>query len=370
MLHGLLRAPRLVILVACLAGPLGWLAFQLPRAATVEAVYTQGAYPVLVGAIAALSGRARFAVVEPGALLGLALVLRWVWAARQRGQGWAWVAGRLLGLASVGYAVFLVVWGGNYRRETLAVTLGLEVRPSSVAELQALGQALRVRADTLRVGQAEDGAGTFDVPGGVDEVFRRCEVAYATQPALVPFPRVTLSPPKPLLVSPVLSWMGLLGFYSPPTAEPNVNVEAPIVSLPFTTLHEMAHARGVANEDEASYLAYRLSKSGADRILAYSAAWNGLRYVLAALGRVDRDAAVEIWRSASPGVRRDSDAWAAWMEAHESPLRGMADTVNDTYLRSQGVADGVHSYGRVVDLLLADARADAASTPAVTPLAP
>ncbi len=45
---------------------------------------------------------------------------------------------------------------------------------------------------------------------------------------------------------------------------------------------------------------------------------------------------------------------------HEGPLMRLSEGMNDRYLRSQGQAEGVASYGRVVDLLVAEERARAA----------
>jgi hypothetical protein len=56
-------------------------------------------------------------------------------------------------------------------------------------------------------------------------------------------------------------------------------------------------------------------------------------------------------------VRRDVEALRAWSDRYQGAARRVARRVNDTYLKSQGHADGVRSYGRVVDLLLAERRA-------------
>ena len=47
----------------------------------------------------------------------------------------------------------------------------------------------------------------------------------------------------------------------------------------------------------------------------------------------------------------------AWHRRYESRLGEVQERVNDAYLKTQGQADGVRSYGRMVDLLLAERRA-------------
>lgn len=44
------------------------------------------------------------------------------------------------------------------------------------------------------------------------------------------------------------------------------------------------------------------------------------------------------------------------------PAAKLSDAVNDTYLKANNLTDGVHSYGRMVDLLLAEARAEISDT--------
>ena len=55
-------------------------------------------------------------------------------------------------------------------------------------------------------------------------------------------------------------------------------------------------------------------------------------------------------------VGRDLAALAAWSRRYRSTLSEVGSAVNDTYLRAQGQAAGVASYGRMVDLLIAERR--------------
>ena len=61
---------------------------------------------------------------------------------------------------------------------------------------------------------------------------------------------------KPIFNSNLLCYTGITGIYSPFTGEANVNISSPDIYIPFTTLHEMAHQRGYASEDEANFLVY------------------------------------------------------------------------------------------------------------------
>ena len=54
----------------------------------------------------------------------------------------------------------------------------------------------------------------------------------------------------------------------------------------------------------------------------------------------------------------DADLYAhtIFWQKYEGPVAEKAEAVNDTYLKSNKQEDGVKSYGRMVDLLIAERR--------------
>jgi hypothetical protein len=155
-----------------------------------------------------------------------------------------------------------------------------------------------------------------------------------------------------------MSWLGLTGIYSPFTSEANVNVDVPAPELPFSASHETAHQRGFAREDEANFAGYLACRLHPDRDFRYAGLLAASVHASNALYAVDRAAARDVEAGRSPAVRRDLEALRAWAARHEGPVARAAEKVNDAYLKSQGAADGVRSYGRMVDLLLAERRAE------------
>ena len=89
----------------------------------------------------------------------------------------------------------------------------------------------------------------------------------------------------------------------------------------------------------------------------YSGTFSAGLYALTALGTVDRQAYDRLRRGLTDPQRRDLAALAAWRARYESRLGDVHEKVNDAYLKTQGQPDGVRSYGRMVDLLLAEWRA-------------
>lgn len=333
--------------------------------AQVEAQFARGLYPRVATGLAALTAPLPFSLGEGGIALvatyvlgDFAVLLRRLWRrSGRRRVVLAAAARRLVLLGGIGYAAFLCAWGLNYRRLPFAETSGLALRPAAVAELAGLTRELVGDANRWREGRSENAAGVFRLAAGRDAAFAAVPAGSralaASFPALAgPTPR-----PKAAFASALLSRLGVAGIYLPFTAEPLVNATLPEAELPFSASHEIAHAQGFAREDEANFLGYLACRLHPDLEFRYSGALLAGFYALAALDSVDRPAAREIERLRSEPVRRDIAAIVAWSARYEGPLRQAGERVNDAYLRSQGAREGVRSYGRMVDLLLAERRA-------------
>ncbi len=332
--------------------------------AGVERLYARGLYPVLSAALSCPTSVVPFSIAEISLfLLALVLLGRLAQAIREcRRDGWRRAlaslgAFLLLGVGTLALA-FVLLWGLNYRRLPLAATMGVEASPASSAELVAMSRELVLEANRLREGLGEDGLGAFAAPGGARAILRRTQAGFeAAAAGLSWLDGPGCLRPKPLLLSKALSWLGLTGIYSPFTGEPNVNVDAPEVELPFAASHEAAHARGFAREDEANFVGYLACRLHPDQDFKYAGLLAASVHAANALHGVDREAWALVEKDRSAGVLRDLRALRAWAARHEGPASRASERVNDAYLRVQGQADGVRSYGRMVDLLIAERRA-------------
>jgi hypothetical protein len=253
------------------------------------------------------------------------------------------------------------MWGLNYAREPFAVLAGLDASPPRIAELRAVCGHLVERANVLRAGLPEDAQGVMRLQGGLPGVLARAERGYLEAGAVYGVLAGRLGRPKPLLSSPLVSYLGITGIYFPFTAEANVNAGVPEPDLPFAISHEMAHQRGFAREDEAGYVGYLACQFHPDGDFRYSGALAASVYALNALARVDQPAHGELARRRAPAVERDLRALEEWSARHRGRVARASRRVNNAYLRSQGQAEGVRSYGRMVDLLIAERRARSAA---------
>ena len=332
--------------------------------ATVERLYARGLYPVLASLLSWATGMVPVSVAELGVLtLVLMLISRLLGALRAgRAQGWGQAVRAILAdltLALGGLVLaFVLLWGLNYRRLPFAISAGLDAAPASVDELRDLATALALRANEGREGLPEDGRGVMRTTGGPGEVLARMKAGFDAAATRYPALAGSRVRPKPLLFSEALSWLGLTGIYSPFTGEANVNVAAPESELPFSASHETAHQRGFAREDEANFAGYLACRFHPDPDFNYAGDLAASVHASNALFAVDRDSWIAVEASRSPGVKRDLGALRAWAARHEGWAARASERVNDAYLRTQGQAEGVRSYGRMVDLLIAERRAE------------
>lgn len=345
----------------------GAAALQLAGAASpalVERVYSRGLYRAVAAVFALTTGRVPFSVGE--VLVGLAVAGAAWWAAgvvrrlvRDRGRRRAVLGSALAGMwigAGAVYLTFVLLWGLNYRRRPYAELAGLDTRPAAVEELAAVCERLVAEANQAREALDEDDGGVARLADGLGGALRRAPLGYreaAREQTALGGPNARA---KPVLLSTPMSYLGISGIFSPFTGEANVNTTLPEPDVPFASCHELAHAQGFAREDEANYIGYLACTRHPDADFRYSGLLGASVYAMNALHRVDRSAYARLDGRRTPGVRRDLQALVAWAERYRGPAERASRAVNNAYLKIQGQKEGVRSYGRMVDLLIAERR--------------
>jgi hypothetical protein len=262
--------------------------------------------------------------------------------------------------AGIVIALFYLLWGFNYARPPLEERMQWNGREADVAELARLAQEMVEAANFEYTGFtfADDVGEPTQAPPR-DELMRDLYTAWnETSDLLGKAPTAILGfgNPKPLLTSWLLDYTQTSGFYFPWTGEASYNRGTPDVSLPQVIAHEMSHQRGHAREDEANFAGYLAAASASQPYARYSAYVFAQRQLLATLARYDRDRAAQIASQRLPGVQRDLKAAAEYWAQFEGPASRTSRSMYDAYLRGQRVPEGILSYGRSVELLVAYAR--------------
>ena len=344
-----------------------------------ETVFSRGVYPALSSAVAFLPSLLPFSVAEwfvvavmLGVAVYLALSVRSILRARPGAKGHALVkaVAGLLGIASVLYFAFVMLCGANYYRHTFAEQSGLEIRESSTEELTQLCEGLAAdmtqARSQLEEAMAAEGVATLDeyaaAHGGfaayADGAVGAVSALASRYPA---FDRPLFSPPKPVLASTLMSYADIAGIYFPFTVESNINTSGPFFPLPATMAHELAHQAGFMREDEANFIAYLACTNADDALMRYSGYSLAYDYAISALRKVDPEKAAAISATLSDAVKADRQERSRFLAQFEGPVAQMSNAANNAYLQANNQTDGTRSYGRMVDLLLAEARGESLS---------
>jgi len=325
-----------------------------------EAIISRGLFRWLSIPIATVTSLVPFSLTEALLIIGIPLLLVFliIWTVSLiRKPDKLARTGRLLRrlawTASCLYLAFMLLHGLNYARQPVGVSFGLPVRERSADELAVAAEWLVEQANALRADRLEDENGVFKLSDGVSETLRTASDAFEEASAQYPLLSGAHSRPKGVLLSHAWSYTGIAGMYFPFLVESNVNIDMPEHVIPAAMLHEIAHTRGFAREDEAGFIAYLAGIADRRPDIAYSVTVDAALRALNALYGVDKEAWERIARTLSDAAWRDIAANGEYWKQFEGPVRETSNQINNAYLEANLQEDGVRSYGRMLDLVLA-----------------
>ncbi len=273
---------------------------------------------------------------------------------------------RLLLTASCLLFIFTINCGINYYRTPFSTEAGFVIGPSSAQQLYELCDLLTVQINQcvtelkqlppnealkLPAGQTEASpALSFHTLRSLGKTGQRSMNNLGAQyPQLSgPYPY-----PKPMITSFWLSVQQLCGIYSPFTIEANYNRHMPYYNIPHTICHELSHLKGYMREDEANFIGYLACISSDSSYFRYSGYLTGWVYAGNALARADMEGYQSLYKKLAPEAAADLRCNNAFWSQYEGAAAEAASQINDTYLKAHSQADGIQSYGRMVDLMLA-----------------
>lgn len=352
------RIARGVLIGAALVAALA------PRpAALVERLYASGVYPSLQFVLTSASNAAPIAIVDVAIVLAVVAAAAWgrrVWRDARRAGVRRTLTRAALGVATAaafGYLWFLLAWGLNYSRPPIDVRLDLPRALPTAADVRAL----------LDEAVAGANAGYLAAHAGPDDRARDEQALarlLAATDARDGRARSTVpGRPKPTLLAPYFRMAGVDGLTAPVALETLLNPDLTAMERPFTLAHEWAHLAGHAPEADASFVAWQIvMQPGADAVTRYSGWLFLLSETASQLSGDDRRAGLA---ALGDGPRRDLADIARRQAQRVDVVERLGWRVYDSYLKSQGVSEGVRSYSRVVELIV---RARRRAPPAAMPV--
>ena len=344
-----MKLSRLSLVQPLIIGVAAAAAVILPRSPALVEFYAVQIYPLVQSRVTAWSNTIAVPLFDLTLItLFLALVGGWAVAIRtaRRRRSVRSLARAVSGTATgtaVVYLWFLLGWGLNYARPPIESVIPYDatrVTPGAVRTLaeQAIGEANRTYAAAHRAGfPAID-----SLPPALVESLHHVEHDLGHVERLVP------ARPKHSWLSPYFRATGVSGMLAPFWLETLLNPDLTGPERPYILAHEWAHLAGFAPEADASFVGM-VAALRADAPSQYSA-W--LELVAESVNQLQPVTQRLVLASLDPGPRADQAAIAERLRAIVQPVERVAWTAYDKALKSQGVADGVQSYSRVVQLIL------------------
>lgn len=323
--------------------------------ALVERWFARGLYPRLQTTLTSWSNESPLALFDfllaVAVIVAVTVLVRGVRdAARRRSlRPLASTVTTLAALAAGGYLWFLAAWGLNYARIPIDEQLGFDGSRVTSSGVRALaGRALAEVNGHHAAAHASGFPEAYEIHaplvGAMHEIGRRLGRDVPLTP----------SRPKRTMLGVFFRAAGVDGMHAPFLLETLLNPDLTPPERGAVLAHEWAHLAGFAPEADASFVGL-LAALRADPASRYSAWFALLHESVALLPRGEQQALLE---QLEAGPRADREAM---LDRHERRVEAVSQAswqTYDRYLRTQGVEEGVQSYSRVVQLLLATGALD------------
>ena len=149
---------------------------------------------------------------------------------------------------------------------------------------------------------------------------------------------------KGILNSWLMSCLSLTGVTFMPLAEPDINRSIPPSEIPHTMAHEMAHAKGVAREGDANFVAYYLLLSSDNEYLRYCGYYACFSEIINAVYISGADEET-LSRFSYPQATADEYNYSVeYWRSQPDWIGAVSEFFNDLYLRLNGADNGTGSY--------------------------
>ena len=251
------------------------------------------------------------------------------------------------------------VWFGglNYNSLSFKEIGGYTIEENEKEVLEKLCRYLGEKAGESRSLLSEDENGVVRETRDLRELFALSQDGYKKLAEKYSFFDSYTVSPKPALFSEIMCYEQISGIFPIVYTESLVNAKTPASSAPHTACHEIAHQYGFMREDEANFIGFLACIANGDPAYVYSGYYTAFSYAMSQLYSYDKDAWYEIASAVDPGIYRDiayeNNFWDSYKKKAEI-IASVSENVNNTYLQMNNIEDGTHSYGRMVDLLIAE----------------
>ncbi|MEM6319691.1 MAG: DUF3810 family protein [Bacteroidota bacterium] len=248
---------------------------------------------------------------------------------------------------------FFFSWGFNYGRIPFVQQAGLSLQPVELAELRAELETVteEVLAARKVLDPLEQQALSPELlPKNLENLGREAVETSLTQ---LGYPVAGRVRGRILFTKGILLRFSSSGVYWPFVGEGNIDGGLHPIQQPFTLCHELSHGYGITNEGVCNFLGYLATQNSDNAYLRYSGLMCYWRYVAIAYQRFDMDAYADFREQLPEGFKADLDSINESLDKYPDILPKLRYAAYDTYLKSQGISEGMKSYSSIIMLVRA-----------------
>jgi len=253
---------------------------------------------------------------------------------------------RLVALVFIILAAFFWLWGIHYSLPSPTVDIDSEQMEILASDVEAtIEKSLETRRAFVNDSDSITPEWSFEV---VEDMQRHYQLWHDKGLAILGYPSLKAARRIRYWPKGALLGVGISGMYFPFTGEPTLDRALHMLRLPSTALHEWGHSMGFTGEGDCNLIAYLAAMQSDNSFVKYSALLERLRDELYLLAILDFET-YELVKNAIPDpINRDMMSIIAHHGRYRGKLSDVGHWMNDQYLKSLGVEDGLDDYWKWV----------------------
>lgn len=254
-------------------------------------------------------------------------------------------------VVSIAYFMFHILWGFNYYRLPLHMSLHIH---KDYTQQELLDFTLRLIDKSNEIHLKITGKDSVKVtmPYTKTEIFKMTQNGYDHLSEKYPQFTYQSKSIKKSIYSTPLTYMGYSGYLNPFTNEAQVNSLIFNFKFPATTCHEIAHQLGYSAENEANFIGYLATVSNDDIYFKYSAYIFVLRYCLGEIKSKDPEKFEALNTKINYGIILNYIEVANFWAKYQNKAEPVFKSTYNTFLKANEQKEGIKSYNYVVSLLV------------------
>lgn len=249
---------------------------------------------------------------------------------------------------------FLLMWGYNYGRVSVEKQLDLTAKKLIISDLKNELDSQTILINQLRnqIPHITDSAINQQfLPINLESIVRE-DLKRILQQNGFPTPgnvRGRLLSPKGLLLR-----ISTAGVYIPFTAEGHIDAGLHPLQIPYVMAHEMSHGYGFGDEGTCNFWAWLACSTSENPFIRYAGELDHWRSLAGNYRFYQEEEYAEFFKNEVPeGVKNDLRAIYQNMDKYPDVFPKIRNAIYDSYLKAQGIAEGIENYERGMMLIRA-----------------